>query len=123
MIHILRRPTAALGLLALLAATPATAEVETPSPLRGELFVAGVTTVDPPPGEARDSHAYVTLTGPGAKRLYQAMKAKDEPDLCQSGRMRRRGDLACRMGRGGRDYSCSFGLDLGRGALAPGSAC
>jgi hypothetical protein len=44
------------------------------SPLRGEAFIAGKTPVDPPPAEPKNSHAYMTVTGPAALRMYRATR-------------------------------------------------
>ena len=38
------------------------------SQLRGEAFLAGKTAVDPPPDEPKNSHAYLTVSGPAALR-------------------------------------------------------
>jgi len=35
-----------------------------PDRLAGEMFIAGATLVDPPPGEAADTHAYFSLPAP-----------------------------------------------------------
>jgi hypothetical protein len=59
---------------------------QTVTPLRGELFVAGKSAIDPSPDEPRNSHAYVTLSGPAALRMYRAMRAKEEANVCESGR-------------------------------------
>lgn len=52
-------------------------------PLKGDVFIAGKTPVDPPPDEPKNSHAYMTVTGPSALRLYRAMRGKEEKDDCQ----------------------------------------
>jgi hypothetical protein len=94
-------------------------------PLRGEMFVAGRHVVDPPPSEPRNTHAYLTVTGPAALRLYRSLAVRDAEDLCAGGgrRMKRVGTLACSVGRGGREPSCDFGIDLRNGRLAEGRPC
>jgi hypothetical protein len=92
--------------------------------LRGELFIAGKTVVDPPPTESQNSHAYVTIEGPAALRMYRNMRAKAEDDLCREGnKIKRAGNLACSVGRNGREASCDFALDLVNGTIAPGQPC
>lgn len=115
--------TQSLGLLAaMLAAVPASAlDV---SKLQGEMFIAGATTVDPPPSEPKNTHAYVTITGAPALRMYQAMRAKAEDDLCQDDRkLKKAGNLSCSVGKNGKDASCDFAVDLVKGAIANGRAC
>lgn len=121
----MRRAITSLGLAcALIPSTFQGALALDVSKLQGEMFVAGATTVDPPPNEPKNTHAYVTLTGPSALRMYQAMKAKAEDDLCQDDRkIKRAGSLACSVGKNGKDASCDFAVDLVKGAIANGRPC
>ena len=92
--------------------------------LRGEVFLAGRTAVDPPPDEPKNSHAYMIVTGPAALRMYRAMRAKEEPNLYEEGkRMKRAGALTCSLTRDGRTAACDFAVDLLNGALDPGRPC
>jgi hypothetical protein len=110
--------------LALLAPLPPGASAQEAVPVKGEVFLAGKTPIDPPPGEPKNSHAYVTLTGPGALRMYRAMKAKEEKNLCEEGKtLKRAGPLACSLSRNGRSASCDFSIDLLKGALDEGQPC
>ena len=94
------------------------------STLRGEVFLAGRTAVDPPPDEPKNSHAYMTITGPAALRMYRAMRAKEEPNLCEEGkRMKRAGALTCSLTRDGRTAACDFAVDLLNGVLDAGRPC
>ena len=93
-------------------------------PLRGEVFIAGRTAIDPPPNEPRDSHAYLLIQGPAALRMYRSMRAKEEPNICEEGkRLKRAGPLMCSITRDGRSATCDFSVDLVRGALADGRPC
>ena len=95
-----------------------------PAQLRGEVFIAGKTTIDPPPDEPKNSHAYMTVSGPAALQMYRAMTAKDEPNLCESGkRIKRAGALSCSLSRDGRSASCDFSVDLLKGRLDAGRPC
>lgn len=95
-----------------------------PVQLGGKLFIGGKTPVDPPPDEPKNSHAYMTVSGPAALRMYRAMTAKDEPNLCESGkRIKRAGPLSCSLSRDGRAASCDFSVDLRKGALDEGRPC
>ena len=110
-----------LTLLAL--STAAVLAIDT-SPLEGELFIAGKTPVDPPRNEPKNTHGYVTITGPAAMRMYQAMRGKAADDLCQSGyKVKRAGKLSCSLGEGGKKAACDFSIDLIRGTLADGRPC
>ena len=76
------------------------------SPLRGDLFIAGKTPIDPPPNEPKNSHAYLTISGPAALRMYRGMRAREEPDACEPGKkLKRAGALGLldHEGRQGRD--------------------
>jgi hypothetical protein len=63
------------GLLATVQACPA----QDVSPLRGEVFVAGRTPVDPPPEEPKNSHTYMTVSGPAAMRMYGRSRLGKSP--------------------------------------------
>ena len=94
------------------------------SQLRGEVFIAGKTPVDPPPEEPKNSHAYMTVSGPAALRMYRTMRAKEEANLCGEGkRMKRAGALTCSVTRDGRNAACDFSVDLIKGVLDSGRAC
>ena len=110
--------------LAVLLVASSASLAQKPAVLKGELFLAGKTPIDPPPGEPKNSHAYVTLTGPGALQMYRAMKAKAEPNLCEEGKtMKRAGPLMCSVSRDGRSASCDFSIDLIQGTLDDGQPC
>jgi len=92
--------------------------------LRGELYIAGKTPVDPPPNEPKNSHAYMLVTGPAALRMYRNMRAKEEPNLCEEGKtMKRAGPLMCSLAKNGREASCDFSVDLHNGRLDEGRPC
>lgn len=92
--------------------------------LQGEMFIAGATTVDPPPTEPKNTHAYMTIAGPAALRIYQNLRVKPEDDLCQDGhKLKRAGKISCSVGKNGKDASCDFALDLVSGQAAAGRAC
>jgi hypothetical protein len=103
-------------------AAPALAQNATP--LKGDMFIAGKTPVDPPPSEPKNSHAYMTVTGPAALRLYRAMRGKEEKDDCLEGHTTKRaGALSCSLAKSGKDATCDFSLDLIKGALESGRVC
>jgi hypothetical protein len=118
--------TLAAAVWAVLLSLPANAagDMQNPARLRGELFIAGATLVDPPPDERRDTHAYMTVSGEGAARLYAAMAGAATPDLCIPGRrLKRAGPLTCSVGARASDARCDFAINLGDGSLAPGLVC
>ena len=117
------RPLVAALLLAGIAAAQA-ADMEHPDRLAGEMFIAGATLVDPPPGEAPDSRAYFKVTGAAARTLYQQMKSPATKDECVAGRrFKTAGALTCSAGAKPTDVDCDFAIDLKRGTLAPGAPC
>jgi hypothetical protein len=106
----------------ILLAAPASAQ--NAIPLTGDVFIAGKTPVDPPPNEPKNSHAYMTVKGSAALRLYRAMRGKEEKDACEEGnRIKRAGSLSCSLAKNGRDATCDFSLDLIKGALDSGRTC
>lgn len=113
---------AAIAALALLGSGAALAQ-ET-SPLRGEVFVAGKTPNDPPKDEQKNTHAYVTITGPAALRMYRSMRAREEENACETGKkMKRAGTLLCSITVDRKNASCDFSVDLIKGALDDGRPC
>lgn len=93
--------------------------------LGGEMVIGGAHLVDPPPGEAKNTHAYLTVTGPAALRLFRNMPAREEDDLCrgEGRKLKRAGDLSCSIAAGGKDAICDYALDLRTGKLAGGRPC
>lgn len=84
--------------------------------LRGELYIAGKTPVDPPPNEPKNSHAYMLVTGPAALRMYRNMRAKEEDNPCEEGKkMKRAGPLLCSITANRREATCDFSVDLFHG--------
>jgi hypothetical protein len=105
-------------------AAHAAGDMQHPDRLRGEMFIAGATLVDPPADEPRATHAYLTISGDAARRMYATLKAADEPDLCQPGRrLKRLGNITCTVGARPADARCDFSINLGDGSLAPGLVC
>src|SRR5690349_9933298 len=94
------------------------------APLRGEVLIGGKTLIDAPLDEPKNSHAYMTVSGPAALQMYRAMAAKDEPNLCESGkRIKRAGALSCSLSKDGRSATCDYSIDLRKGVLDGGRPC
>lgn len=95
------------------------------SPIKGRVYIAGKTPVDPPPNEPKNTHAYLTIQGPGAVRMYRAMTASAQDDLCRGHgwTIKRAGPFACSLFRGGKKAECDFSIKLKDGTLAAGSPC
>lgn len=119
------RKGGALVLVALLAgAELAAAQGLATERLAGEVLFGGATLVDPPPGEPAGTHAYLTITGAAARRMFNAMSGPIRSDACQPGwRTRRAGNLTCSLGRRASEAQCDVALLLARGELAPGRPC
>lgn len=114
---------AAAAVVAISLADVAFAQKQTP--LRGKMFIAGKTVIDPPKNEARNTHAYLVITGAAAIRMYRAMRAKAKNDLCRGDgwRIKSAGPLACAISRGGKRAECDFSVSLATGQSSSGQAC
>jgi hypothetical protein len=109
------KSTLPLALLVLAAAFTAPASSQDPyKALTGTYAIAGKEAIDPPPGQAQDTHLQLYLTGSAARDLYRAMKAKPMPDEClgHNARTKFLGGIACTMRAGGKDYECSLAIDI-----------
>lgn len=87
--------------------------------------IGGATLVDPPPDDAKNTHAYLTVTGAAALRLYRNMPVQEEDDLCRGGgrKLKRAGTLSCSIAAGGREAVCDFAVDLRSGTMTGGRPC
>lgn len=93
--------------------------------LAGFYHWRGATLVDPPPGEARDTHLVVNLEGSAARELYERLGTTPVRDACldDGSLTRQRNALRCtRHPEPGR-YTCDFAIDARSGRLAAGQAC
>ncbi len=92
--------------------------------LAGEVAIAGRTLVDAPPEESKNSHAYVTVTGPAAMQMYRNMRANAQKDDCREGNtIKQAGALSCSLARNGKAATCDFAIDLTKGVLDGGRPC
>lgn len=113
-----------LLLIAAVAVSVLPASAQETLPLRGEVLIAGKTPVDPPADEPKNSHAYVTVTGAAALRMYRAMRAKEDADACETGkRLKKARALGCSLSKDGRSATCDFSIDLLKGTLNEGRPC
>ncbi len=124
---VLRRRLPAGAMLALIAVAclPTAGAAVEEFAINGNVSIAGRHPVDPPPNEAKNTHAYLTLKGQGAVRMYRAMTASAEDDLCRGDgwKIKRAGPLACSASSDGKKAECDFAVELRRGALDPGNPC
>jgi hypothetical protein len=93
--------------------------------LAGTYHWRGSTIVDPPPGEARDTHLVLALEGSAARELYDRLGTAPVRDACldDGSLTRQRNALRCtRHPEPGR-YTCDFAIDARSGRLAAGQAC
>ncbi|WP_424812394.1 hypothetical protein [Roseococcus sp. YIM B11640] len=110
--------------LVLMLAGPASAQSFVTERLAGEALFGGATLVDPPEGEPRGTHAYLTVTGPAARRIFDAMPGPARPDACEpSRRSKRAGQVTCSVGRRAQEAQCDFALLIARGELTGGRPC
>ena len=94
-------------------------------PLQGTYMVGGATLIDPPESEAQDTHFYLDLEGNAARDLYKALKAKAEAGICgEPGDLTKRsGGVQCTMVKGGKEYHCAFGVELGTQKVVSAVIC
>lgn len=122
------RLSTALACLALAGLWPWQGSIADPvqeAPLRGTYFLAGKTLVDPPAGEARDSHLYLELTGAAARSLYARMKTRPRADPCgdPGDTLKAQGAIQCTRAARGRDTRCWLGIDLDGQRVVNGRVC
>lgn len=121
-----RHVTLLSGVLAcLVCVEAASALAQDARPLAGEVFVAGATPLDPPAGEAADTHAYVSLRGAGAAAIYDAMQGAEIDDLCrgEGWKLKTAGPMVCSFHAPSGEAACDFSLDLVAGSLDDGIPC
>jgi hypothetical protein len=111
----------------LVAAGSATTQIDAQdtASLRGNLYIAGKTAIDPPPNEPKKTHAYMTIEGAAALQMYRAMNAAERDDEClgDGWRTKSAGTLQCSISANRKDARCNFSVDLIAGRLASRSAC
>ena len=93
-------------------------------PIAGTYTIGGESLSDPPPGEAKNTHLRLYLTGAAARDLYKALKTKPMADECTGPNAQTKLDrgISCTMQAGGKEFECSLGIDLRTQKLAPFSS-
>jgi len=93
--------------------------------LRGNYYFHGKTLIDPPPGEAKDTHLGLVLEGNVARELYRKMKVKSEPDLCldDGSRTKTQGAISCTELAKKKGWRCEFGIELETQKLVRDGVC
>ena len=81
--------------------------------LAGRLDHSGSTT----PGK---SHLYISLTDDAAKTLYESLGGEPAEDPCTGYRVKAQGNVGCYEVVPNERYSCSFSVNLERGAVEAG---
>ena len=114
----------AAGLLLAAVAVPASSQDGTKK-LTGSYAIAGKEAIDPPPDQPKDTHLQLYLDGAAARDLYNAMKVKATPDECTgpNAKSKFQGGIACTMHEGGKEYECSFAVDIKNQKLEPVYVC
>jgi hypothetical protein len=94
-------------------------------PLSGEYHFHGKTLLDPPPGEAQDTHLGLVLEGRAARDLFRRMTAKAEADVCldDGSVSKTQGGLRCTELAGKAGWRCEFAIQLESVALVADGAC
>lgn len=93
--------------------------------LNGSYRFHGQTVIDPPPGEADDSHLGLVLEGAAARELYRRLPAKAEPDLClEDGTLTKtQGGIRCSESAGKTGWRCEFAIRLDTPTVVAAGAC
>ncbi|MGZ0018272.1 hypothetical protein [Nitrosomonas sp. wSCUT-2] len=93
--------------------------------LSGQYRIAGKTVIDPPPSEAKDTHLHLTLSGAAARDLYNAMKVAPKPDECagNGATIKTVGAMQCLRSEDGKEYECSFAIDIANQTIMGASVC
>ncbi len=94
-------------------------------PLKGSLTIRGATIVDPPPEEPTNTHAAFLVSGPAARALFDAIATPAHADEClgEGSVSKSAGNVVCSRRSDGKDYECSFSIDLVRQRIDLGQAC
>jgi hypothetical protein len=82
-------------------------------PLTGEFDITGRTAVDPSPGEPRNTHFRMHLTGEAARTLYDQMQVAPRPSPCgdhPERQVKRIGDTLCSTD--GRIFECFLAINV-----------
>ena len=93
--------------------------------VQGSLFIAGSTPIDPPRNERKNTHAYITLDGPGALAIYKSMRARERDDACRGDgwKLKSARHFVCSISKDRKTAECDFAVNLRNGRLAPGKPC
>jgi hypothetical protein len=93
--------------------------------LTGSYRIGGKTLYDPPENEPQNTRLYVELTGDAAKDLYQIMKVKPKPDVCdEEGTLTKVvGNIRCTHSADTKNYRCWFGIDVKNQKITNGVIC
>jgi hypothetical protein len=94
-------------------------------PLAGHYSIGGETPYDPPQNEPQNTHMYFELSGPAAKDLFIAMKAKARHDECTGdGSLTKRvKEIQCTRSANGKEHRCWFGIDIKSQRITNGVVC
>lgn len=93
--------------------------------LNGSYRFHGQTVIDPPPGEASDSHFGLVLEGAAARDLYRRLPGKAEPDICldDGSLSKTHGGIRCSELAGKAGWRCEFAIRLDTQAVVADGAC
>lgn len=110
-------------ILLLLAALPVAAWQY--NSLSGQYRIAGQTVIDPPPSEAQNTHLHLELSGASARDLYHAMKVDPKPDECagNGALIKTVGEMQCLRSQDGKEFQCSFAIDIANQKITGASVC
>jgi len=84
------------------------------TPLKGSMSIGGLTAIDAPPDEPKNTHAGFVIEGAAALRMFKAMKAKAEPDACmdEGWVSKFAGPMFCASSPNGKKATCFVRISL-----------
>ena len=93
--------------------------------LTGAFRISGASVVDPPEGEARDTHLRIHLTGEAARALYGSMKVKPRPDECRGDGtlVKFVKDMQCTLSPNRKQHECWFAVDIPNQKISVAIVC
>ena len=95
-----------------------------PKRLTGTYALSPASLIDPAPGEQKDTHLRLHLTGAAATDVYRALRSKPKRDECldDGSLSKTQGEIMCTRHVKG-DHECWFGIELKTRKVVGASVC
>jgi len=95
-----------------------------PKRLTGTYALSSASLIDPAPGEEKEAHLRLHLTGAAATDVYRALRSKPARDECldDGSLSKTQGEIICTRHVKG-DHECWFGIELKTRKVVAASVC